>query len=127
MLLRICQIPPRKLAGALSLIALICLSFWYLLHLKWAALETHLLAHAQSQPSKGKRRPPTAAIGLTLLFPLSALVAILLVLPLLVFITDHAPYQNLTPIRPDHYWRLFYRVYAAWLGSAEGKLKEKDM
>ena len=41
--------------------------------------------------------------------------------------SDHAPFQSLDVARPDHYMRLFFRVYKAWMGASGGKLKAKDL
>ena len=51
----------------------------------------------------------------------------MLVIPLLMYVTDHTPFQSLNPLRPDHFARLVVRVYTAWLSNPGGKMKAKDL
>ena len=60
-------------------------------------------------------------------YPVVAFVAMLLIIPVLIYATDHAPFQSLNLLRPDHFARLLFKVYSSWAGSANGKLKAKDM
>ena len=52
---------------------------------------------------------------------------LVLVIPLLMYVTDHTPFQSLNPLRPDHFARLVVRVYTAWLSNPGGKMKAKDL
>ena len=45
------------------------------------------------------------AVLLTLAFPLSAILALVLTIPLFVYIGDHAAFASLSMLRPDHYVR----------------------
>ena len=52
--------------------------------------------------------------------------AIFLLIPLFIYITDHAAFTTLSMLRPDHYGKLVWRVYAGWIASG-GKLASKDL
>ena len=58
--------------------------------------------------------------------PLGTAIAIALVIPLGVYLTDYAAFQNLNVIRPDHYARLVFKVHKAWI-SSNGKLSSKEI
>ena len=60
-------------------------------------------------------------------YPLSAAAALFLLIPLVMYVVDHAPFQSLVLPRPDHYVMLISRVYRAWLGVSNGKLSSKEM
>lgn len=106
------RIPPSRLGGALLLAAL----FVYAYGKALAAKHQGLLAAS-----------PPLALLLTMLLPLTALLLITALLPLLVYVADHAPFNDLVMPRPDHYARLVVRVYTAWIGANDGKLKEKNI
>tara|TARA_B110000046_G_C12610612_1_gene240658 strand:- start:1 stop:159 length:159 start_codon:yes stop_codon:yes gene_type:complete len=50
-----------------------------------------------------------------------------LIIPTFIYVTDHAPFQSLSILRPDHYFKIVVKVYKAWASSAGGKLKMKDL
>ena len=106
---------PARACGALVLGAAIGYAYWYALHTKWAMLEARLHSGQHVNPL------------LLLLFPLSAIALLLLLVPLLMYVVDHAAFSSLAMPRPDHYLRLLCRVYTAWLSAEDGKLKEKDL
>ena len=64
---------------------------------------------------------------LMMCYPLLAMLGLGLVLPLCVYVSDHAPFQSLQILRPDHYFQLVWRVYRTWLGADGGKLKAKEL
>ena len=69
---------------------------------------------------------PREIVVVTLAFPLSGMAAIFLLIPLIVYIFEHAAFASLSMLRPDHYGRLVWRVYAGWI-AADGKLASKDL
>lgn len=70
---------------------------------------------------------PLRVIAWTACYPLLTLLALALVLPCAVYVTDHAPFQSLCVLRPGHYAQVLRRVYSAWFGTGDGKLKTKDL
>ena len=60
-------------------------------------------------------------------FVAGTIATLVLVIPLLMYVTDHTPFQSLNPLRPDHFARLVVRVYTAWLSNPGGKMKAKDL
>eukprot|EP00325_Prymnesiales_sp_UTEX-LB-985_P003163 CAMPEP_0174697972 /NCGR_PEP_ID=MMETSP1094-20130205/3689_1 /TAXON_ID=156173 /ORGANISM="Chrysochromulina brevifilum, Strain UTEX LB 985" /LENGTH=132 /DNA_ID=CAMNT_0015895061 /DNA_START=11 /DNA_END=409 /DNA_ORIENTATION=+ len=69
----------------------------------------------------------TMLIALTACYPCLAVSWLMLVIPLLMYASDHAAFQSLHVLRPDHYMRLLSKVYTAWAAAPNGKLKVKDM
>ena len=59
-------------------------------------------------------------------FPLLSILGLALTIPLGPYVADHAAFQNLSVIRPDHHLRLCAKVYRAWIAS-NGKLASKDL
>ena len=51
----------------------------------------------------------------------------MLVIPLLMYITDHSPFQRLNLLNPFHFVKLLKMVYTAWSQAENGKMKSKDM
>ena len=92
-------------------------------------LETHFhLLHPQAEDTAEMRRHPFMLFGFIALFPLTMVVAFLLLVPLMAYCTDHAPFQNLNLWLPQHYLRLLYKFYRACLTeSKNGKLSGKDL
>ena len=70
---------------------------------------------------------PGLLIALVLMYPLLTILGMVLIIPLVMYVTDHAPFQSLNMLRPDHFIQLVVQVYRAWLSSAGGKLKPKDL
>ena len=70
---------------------------------------------------------PGLLLGYLAMFPLLSMLAIVLLLPLAPYCSDHAPFQSLDIARPDHYVRVFVKVYSAWMSASGGKLKAKDL
>ena len=86
----------------------------------------HLFEHTASENAAEIRNHPAALFGMMASFPILAMIALLLLLPLGPYVGDHAAFQSLHVIRPDHYARLVTRVYGAWTAS-HGKLSKKDL
>ena len=72
---------------------------------------------------------PTGALlfFLILMYPLLSILGMGLIISLIMYCTDHAPFQSIHVLRPDHFMRLQTMVYRAWFNSAGGKLKPKDL
>ena len=107
--------PPAQAAGALALAVLIALLLWYWLHEASRMLESHI-----------ETKSPALFVLCLISYPLSGAVALGLLLPILVYILDYAPWQKLVLPRPDHYVRLVLRVWPAWFAN-HGKLTDKDL
>ena len=80
-------------------------------------------------PAATPSAPPSGTLlfALIALYPLVTIATLVLVIPLLMYVTDHTPFQSLNPLRPDHFARLVVRVYTAWLSNPGGKMKAKDL
>ena len=97
-----------------------------------AAVEVHFhIFHPENaKPNADGSAPearPGLLIALVLMYPLLTILGMVLVIPLAMYVTDHAPFQSLNVLRPDHFIQLVVQVYRAWLSSAGGKLKPKDL
>ena len=90
------------------------------------AVESHWhIFHPDHMP-KGQKAPPMAILGvLIFLYPLLTIAGMMLVIPLIMYMTDHAPFQSLN--LPKEYWTLLTRIYTTWAQSTNGKMKVKDM
>jgi uncharacterized BrkB/YihY/UPF0761 family membrane protein len=98
--------------------------------LSWTTneLETHFHIFHRN-PAATPSAPPSGMLlfALIALYPLVTIATLVLVIPLLMYVTDHTPFQSLNPLRPDHFARLVVRVYTAWLSNPGGKMKAKDL
>ena len=97
-----------------------------------AAVEVHFhIFHPENaKPNPDGSAPvarPGLLIALVLMYPLLTILGMVLIIPLVMYVTDHAPFQSLNMLRPDHFIQLVVQVYRAWLSSAGGKLKPKDL
>ena len=108
--------PPARAASAAAIALLVIGAVCYLLNRVHSKLES---AHGSADA--------VAALKLTACYPLLTVVGLILVIPLGVYVTDHAPFQSLNLMRPDHYARLVLRVHKAWLGASDGKLQAKEL
>ena len=86
----------------------------------------HIFNHTAGENVIEFRAHPGMFIGLLACFPIFSMLGLLLVLPLGPYCADHAAFQNLRIIRPDHYVRLCVKVYTAWT-VGNGKLASKDL
>ena len=84
--------PPAALLSALALGLAIIGSMWWLVH----ELQEH-----HTHAMEGNHPVPMPL--LTLAFPLSAMTVLALEIPLFMYVTDHAAFQSLNVLRPDHY------------------------
>ena len=92
------------------------------------AVDTHFHIFHPKQAVRDEKQPSFAIlIALVAMYPLLSVAGLGLVIPLLVYVGDHAPFQSLDVLRPDHYAKLLVRVYRAWASSKGGKLKGKDL
>ena len=112
--------PPRAILGACMLGACILGVLWMLMHAKLELLASHFHDH------DGSLHAPLPAFGTMLLFPLSAFGAIVLVIPLIAYVADHAAFVGLQLPRPDHYCILLRRFYGALIAGG-GKVAGKDL
>ena len=65
--------------------------------------------------------------ALVMLYPILTVICMTLVIPLFVYVNDYAPFQSLKIWRPLDFITLVTRVYRAWMGAHDGKLKPKDL
>ena len=91
-----------------------------------AAVEVRYIFHPENAKPRAARLPGLL-IALVLMYPLLTILGMVLIIPLVMYVTDHAPFQSLNMLRPDHFIQLVVQVYRAWLSSAGGKLKPKDL
>ena len=109
-------------AIALLLITAIGLGMWFFVHEAAVWLEAH---HTRTGARSDE---PFIRLLCVMAFPLSAMISLVTVAPILVYMIDHTPFQSLVLLRPDHYFKLFFRVYSAWFDPANnGKLSEKEL
>ena len=114
--------PPFKIVCAVMLALWIIGSFSLIL----SALHAHHERTTMQAHQEGGVVNPGEIMLVTLGFPLSAMAAIFLLIPLFIYIFEHAAFTNLSMLRPDHYGKLVWRVYAGWI-AADGKLASKDL
>jgi hypothetical protein len=114
--------PPFKIVCAVMLALWIIGSFSMML----STLHAHHERATMQAHQEGGVVNPGEIMLVTLGFPLSAMAAIFLLIPLFIYITDHAAFTTLSMLRPDHYGKLVWRVYAGWI-AAGGKLASKDL
>ena len=105
--------PPERIVGAAVLALVICVCYWFLLH--------EVVGHVESPSGK----LPLLLVLLSL--PLGTAATLALLIPLGIYVSDYAAFQNLNVIRPDHFGRLVVKVYRAWLTSENGKLSAKEL
>ena len=86
----------------------------------------HVFEHTVAENADEVRRHPASLLGLMACFPILAMLGLLCLLPLGPYVGEHAAFQGLHVLRPDHYARLVTRVYSAWFAS-DGKLSKKDL
>jgi len=114
--------PPFQLVCAVMLALWIIGCFGLLLRALHAHHERTIL-HAHRD---GLAVNPREIMMVTLAFPLSGMSAIFLLIPLIVYVFEHAAFASLSMLRPDHYGKLVWRVYARWIAT-DGKLASKDL
>ena len=91
--------PPFKMLCAVGLGVWILSGLWFGLRV----LQEH---HEKAlHESKALHEGGFEAMLLTLAFPLSAILALVLTIPLFVYVGDHAAFASLSMLRPDHYLR----------------------
>lgn len=88
-----------------------------LLNYKWRLLEEAL---------EGKGKGDVQHLLILPLLPLSAAAMLMMIIPLVMYVSNYSALQSLVMPRPDHYVRLLVRVYSTWIGEG-GKLKDKDL
>ena len=93
-----------------------------------AAVEEHfhVFDHTARENIQEAKRHPGMLLVLTMSFPLLSMLGLLLLIPLGPYVTEHAAFQNLHVLRPDHHLRLCVKVYTAWT-AANGKMSKKDL
>ncbi len=117
-----------KRAPAFQLACAVMLALWIIgcFALLLSALHAHHERTTLHAHQEGGVVNPREIVVVTLAFPLSGMAAIFLLIPLIVYIFEHAAFASLSMLRPDHYGRLVWRVYAGWI-AADGKLASKDL
>ena len=111
------NIPRSRAAGAVLLALLVASVLWFWVHKASLILESYFDSKAN-----------LLVVWLCIMsYPLSGIIALILLIPIGVYVLDHAPYQSLVLPRPDHYAILVSRVFRSWMGAGNGKLAAKDM
>ena len=110
--------PPARVAGAILIGTILAVLWYQLLHYVVDVIE----GHHGLRKDNSRLMLPLCIISL----PLGTAIAIALVIPLGVYLTDYAAFQDLNVIRPDHYARLVFKVHKAWV-SSNGKLSSKEI
>ena len=122
---------PKALSAGLVAITIVGSIYWFLSEVA-TELEQHfhIWSHTPKQLAELQievKQHPAMMIAMIMTFPFFGIMGIVLVLPLGVYVTDHAAFQNLNVLRPDHYMRLLVRVYKALIADGDGKLKGKNL
>ena len=118
-----------KLAQAIAMALLVVGSGTFFLNSLSTSLEDHFhIFNTTLDPEHREMKVhPLQLVGMVALFPVIAASMLVLLIPLLVYVSDHAALQALNPLRPDDYARLLHKVYAAWIAGGDGKLKMKEL
>ena len=120
--------PPARIALALGLFAIIFVAVFGALSLVSVEIEEHYhIFHPKAKKVDDHDKSAGLFIFLILLYPLLTALGLVLAIPLLVYVSDYAPFQNLNLLRPNHYAKLLKVVYTTWLNAEGGKLKSKDL
>ena len=108
--------PPARIAGAIVIGLILAITWYRMLHEVVEVIEGH------HEPKGSKKMIPLYLISL----PLGTATALAMLIPLGVYLSEYAAFQNLNVWRPDHYARLVYKVHKAWI-SSNGKLSSKEL
>ena len=121
--------PLGRALTAVAMIGAIVLVVAGTLHYAAESLESHFHLFDKAHEAGPGALSPHPGIFLLLLslYPVLSLLGLLLVIPLLVYMTDYAPFQSLRLWKPNHYARLVRLVYSAWLKAPGGKLEAKEL
>ena len=120
--------PPAKIAVALLLIVTIVGAIVFSLSTLTDEIEEHYhIFHPQAKKVDDHGKSGSNLIFLIALYPILSVIGLLLVIPLLMYITDHSPFQRLNLLNPFHFAKLLKMVYTAWSQAENGKMKSKDM
>ena len=92
--------PPFKMVCAVGLATWILSGLWFGLRV----LQEHHEKALDEQKAVHNGGLLDVVI-VTMAFPLSAILALVLMIPLFVYIGDHAAFASLSMLRPDHYVR----------------------
>ena len=86
----------------------------------------HIFNNTLTEDMDEFRAHPGMLVGLLACYPLLSMLGLALVIPLGPYCAEHAAFQHLNVLRPDHHLRLCYKVYKAWIAT-DGKLSKKDL
>ena len=117
-----------KAAEALLVAFAIVGSISYALHQVSYEMEVHfhIFNHTLSEDVEEFRAHPGALLLCLASFPLLTILGLALVIPLGPYVFDHAAFQSMHVVRPDHFLRVVFHVYKTWIAN-DGKLKAKDL
>lgn len=115
--------PPAKLLSALLIGCLIVGIFYLSLHHGVHGVTEYFHDHQ----GKMTRRVVLVLPLIAMCVPLGTVLFFALLIPLGVYIFDHAAFQSLNVLRPDHYLTVVARVWRTWSGAKNGKLNGKDL
>ena len=122
------RIPPAKAAEAaivaLTVIGIVAYSFHHLG--EWMENSFHVFDHTAAENVQEIKRHPSELLGAMMMFPILAATAMGILIPVAVYVGDHAAFNDLHIARPDHLATLLVRVYRSWAAS-NGKLASKDL
>jgi len=123
---------PKKKLVAMGLAAVIVIIVVGLLSFTTYELEQHYHLFHPAAPADATKnadvaRGPLLMIVLILAYPLLSVLGMALVIPLLIYVNDHAAFNGLNLLQPSHFGLLLKRVYGTWLSTTDGKLNGKDL
>ena len=87
----------------------------------------HIFNHTIAEDVEEFKAHPGMLIACLVSFPFLSILGLALVIPIGPYVSEHAAFQDLHVIRPDHHLRLCAKVYGAWAASSDGKLSKKDL
>ena len=122
------SIPRSKALQAAATGSTIIFTIAYVLHIVSYELELHfhIFNNTVTEDMAEFKAHPGMLVGLLACYPLLAMLGLALVIPLGPYCSEHAAFQDLSVIRPDHHLRLCLKVYSAWMAT-DGKLSKKDL
>ena len=100
----------------------------YTLHLVSFEMEEHfhIFNHTLSEDVEEFKAHPAMLLICLMSFPILTMIGLALVIPLGPYVFDHAAFQSMHVVRPDHFLKVVFKVYSAWIAN-DGKLKAKDL
>ena len=122
------KVPPIKaLEAAFLAVSIIGTVAYVLIEIsEFMESSFHILEHSTSENAHELKVHPGYFLGAMMSFPILGAGSLGLVIPLAVYVADHAAFNDLHVIRPDHFGKLLSRVYRSW-AATNGKMATKDL